>query len=70
MDTPIEGGESSSFRNSEEKCLQRVTGPGIFRPFRTLRLLPTYSHGQLYRNRCTFRGRKENNHGIESHEHE
>ena len=33
MDTPIEGGESSSFRNSEEKCLQRVIGPGIFPAF-------------------------------------
>ena len=70
MDTPIEGGESSSSPNSEEKCVQQVTCPVIFRLFYTLRLLHTYSHGQLYRNRCTFRGRKENDHGIESHEHE
>ncbi len=48
MDTPIEGGESSFSQNSEEKCAQEGTGPGILVFSRTLRLPHTYSHGRLY----------------------
>jgi len=52
MGSPIERGESSFSPNSEEKCVQEVTGPGILVFSRTLRLLHTYSHSRLYRSRC------------------
>ena len=48
MGIPIVGGESSFSPNSEEKCAQESTGPGILVFSRTLRLLHTYSHGRLY----------------------